>query len=263
MWYGMGCSIYDSFVQQYSGGIDVYIDKRSRKEVSLAHRIETRMSETVEKNGGGGSGGAEDIEEKMALLQFLVELQKKDPEALQEMLKSLGMEKLAPLFGIKQDNKDSSVSSSSPSAAGAGLESMDDLMSAIKQLRSTTDEDRPGTANDLLNALKLKKEAPAKGIEIHPEAGFSYKTTRLSDGKKVFVNMTVHESIEKPSIKKKLDPNTGEEVEGMNIPMSVGVVREEKDKKGEACNVYDIVVHPDVINESDNDPTGKLCKRHA
>jgi hypothetical protein len=98
---------------------------------------------------------------------------------------------------------------------------------------------------------------PQKGIHIKPLPGFAFKTSRVSDGKKVFINITQHEVIDKPGLKKKLDAD-GNEVEGMNIPMSVGTGRLEIDKKGVECEVFDIVVNPDVVHDVVEDGTGKF-----
>lgn len=55
---------------------------------------------------------------------------------------------------------------------------------------------------------------------------------------------------------KKLDAE-GQEVEGLNVPMSVGIGRADADKKGQACTVYDIVVHHSVLKDCTEDMTGK------
>lgn len=68
--------------------------------------------------------------------------------------------------------------------------------------------------------------------------------------------MTQHEAIAEPGLKKKLD-HEGNEIEGMNIPMSVGPAMEDIDKKGVPCIIYDIIVNPIVITESTADKTGK------
>lgn len=57
-------------------------------------------------------------------------------------------------------------------------------------------------------------------------------------------------------MKKKLNEE-GEEVEGMNIPLSVGPVRNGKDKSGVDCTIYDVIVNPQVVQDVLNDPTGK------
>jgi hypothetical protein len=66
-----------------------------------------------------------------------------------------------------------------------------------------------------------------------------------------------------PALKKKLDAS-GEEVEGMNIPLSVGPRRFDKDKSNVKCHVYDVIVNPTVITDVVEDITGKkrdfLCQ---
>ena len=78
----------------------------------------------------------------------------------------------------------------------------------------------------------------------------------MNDDKKVFINICQHEDIDIPGVKKRLN-DAGEEIEGMNIPMSVGAPREEFDKSNHSCRVYDIIVNPVVLTEAENDKTGQ------
>ena len=48
---------------------------------------------------------------------------------------------------------------------------------------------------------------------------------------KVFINLCQHEGVEKPVMKKRLN-DEGEEVEGLNVPLSVGPPRPTEDAKG-------------------------------
>ena len=99
------------------------------------------------------------------------------------------------------------------------------------------------------------------------------KTKRNNLQTKVFINVCTHELIDKPGVKKKLD-DKGEEIEGINIPMSVGANRKgnlfqyitqhaniimfvDKDKAGVECYVYDIIVNSAVLAECKEDKTGK------
>jgi hypothetical protein len=124
---------------------------------------------------------------------------------------------------------------------------LEELAEAIKDFK-TESEKIPET-------MKLSQQKQ-KGLEIQPIPGFVYKTLRADDKKKVIINITSHEILEKPAVKKKLDKD-GNEVEGINIPISVGIGREETDKSGIPCLVYDLIVNPEVIQEVDEDKTGK------
>lgn len=74
------------------------------------------------------------------------------------------------------------------------------------------------------------------GAVVKPIPGFVVKTKDASGGK-VFVNMTHHELVESYSAA----PVTPEEAakhnidQGVRIPLSLGNVREESDKKGDPC----------------------------
>ena len=57
-------------------------------------------------------------------------------------------------------------------------------------------------------------------------------------------------------MKKRLDEN-GDEIEGLNIPMSVGPAHTGLDHNGATCDVYDIIVNPKVVLEAFEDKTGK------
>ncbi|CAM9439131.1 unnamed protein product, partial [Hapterophycus canaliculatus] len=95
----------------------------------------------------------------------------------------------------------------------------------------------------------------ATGIVISPKPGFVIKTKLLQAGMKVFVNVCHHERIGESGMMKKLDKE-GHEVEGLNIPMSVGPPSVDKDNKGEECIVYDVIINPKTIEECRADKTG-------
>lgn len=93
------------------------------------------------------------------------------------------------------------------------------------------------------------------GIAITPIAGFAIKTKKLKDELKFFINVCYHETIDKPGQKKKLD-NEGNEVEGLNLPLSVGPIRTSLDRAGNVCLVVDAVVHPSVKADIIDDRSG-------
>mmetsp|Transcript_24890 Transcript_24890/g.41478 ORF Transcript_24890/g.41478 Transcript_24890/m.41478 type:complete len:714 (-) Transcript_24890:90-2231(-) len=176
------------------------------------------------------------MEDAQQLLEGLQAMKSANPAAFQQAMQSLGL----PVGGD-----------------GDGLDFEDEgsllqMTDAIKKMRA---EQPDGAA---ANGVNMSKDVPKqpKGITITPTAGFTYKTSRFADGMKVFINMAQHEAIDEPGMKKKLNEN-GEEIEGMNIPMSVGAPRSDQDKKGEACIVYDIIVNPVVVKEATADKTGK------
>ncbi|CAM9119874.1 unnamed protein product [Ectocarpus sp. 6 AP-2014] len=93
------------------------------------------------------------------------------------------------------------------------------------------------------------------GIVISPRPGFVIKTKLVDKGMKVFVNVCQHERIGESSMVKKLDKE-GQEVEGLNIPMSVGPPSVDKDNAGLECIVYDVIINPKTIEECGADKTG-------
>lgn len=95
------------------------------------------------------------------------------------------------------------------------------------------------------------------GIIITPEPGFVIKTKRVDqdNGMKVFINICTHDAVAKPAPKKKLDAE-GNEVEGLNVPISLGNPRPDKDHKGDTSVVYDCIVNPTVMVECKEDDTG-------
>jgi len=196
-----------------------------------------------------------DMEE---LLMGLQQMKLSNPEVFKQAMQSLGLPTESENASMLEEN-----------------DSLLKMAEAIKMIKKpNADEDMIG-GNDLIMSKDKPKQVSAflfysvpshsnssrylcqpKGITITPSAGFSYKTSRVADGLKVFINMAQHELIDAPAIKKKLD-DKGEEVEGMNIPMSVGQPRFSEDKKGAKCVVYDIIVNPIVVTEATADKTGK------
>ena len=61
--------------------------------------------------------------------------------------------------------------------------------------------------------------------------------------------MTSHEIVDE--IEKKDVP--GQEEQGIRIPLSLGSIREDFDKKGEPCQVYDVIWNPETIQQTKDD----------
>lgn len=140
---------------------------------------------------------------------------------------------------------------------------------AAEVLKSMSDEDRenlfaqltekersvllPGGKTSLgKDGIKTEEQ----GLKITPKPGFTLKSRNLKADKKVFINICVHEEIGLPGMKKKLNEK-GEEVEGYNLPMSVGPERTCPDNKGIESIVVDMIVNPEVMVEIREDVTGK------
>ncbi len=98
-----------------------------------------------------------------------------------------------------------------------------------------------------------------EGIMITPTPGFVLKTKvmnkRISEGRKVFINVCYHDQIELPAPKKKLDEN-GNEIEGLNVPLSMSPIRYCEDKTNVPCVVVDAIMNPSVQREMENDTSG-------
>jgi hypothetical protein len=89
------------------------------------------------------------------------------------------------------------------------------------------------------------------GAVIQPNAGFVVKTKSAAG--KVFVNMTHHDLVEgfeeKPITKSEADKLGSSDV-GLRIPLSLGTVREENDKKGDPVQVYDFIWNTDTVKNA-------------
>lgn len=185
-------------------------------------------------------------EQQEQVLKFLDELdvqRDNDPEAYKKNLRALGL--------IPDGVDDPSMEQ---------LSNLTGLTEAIGQMRTSVSStpamavNLPGGKSVLGNEGIEAKQAA--GIMVTPEPGFTVKTKVLPDGAKVFINLCTHEGLDLPSMKKRLN-DEGESVEGMNVPISVGPVRTEKDKNGTECLVYDMIVNPKVLQDATDDETGQ------
>jgi hypothetical protein len=104
------------------------------------------------------------------------------------------------------------------------------------------------TSRDLI-ALRPQEE----GVLIQPLPRYVIKTKVATD--KLFVNVTSSEAIAVPSTKKRLDAE-GKEIEGMNVPVSVGSLRSCTDKAGKPSLAIDVIVSPKIISDAEPSPLG-------
>lgn len=180
-------------------------------------------------------------EEILQFLAWLEELQEFNPEAFNAVIAHGGSQ-----MGEKGERDNADIK---------------------KELSLLLDYLRTKTNNDTMNSHGARKmdmnfpgsaerPPPVPGIKVKPTPGFTLKTTCLNDESKVFINICSHKEISAPSMKKRLN-DVGEEVEGMNIPMSVGPPHPCRDKSGVVCVAYDVIVSPKVLESSTDDRTGQ------
>lgn len=96
---------------------------------------------------------------------------------------------------------------------------------------------------------QLEKERGNDITFINPEAGYVIKTS-VEGNKKAFINICTNENVAKPSSK----PCTQNGNRGLNwsIPHTMVPPREDVDKKGVRCEVFDAVFHPDTLHLAKN-----------
>ena len=93
-----------------------------------------------------------------------------------------------------------------------------------------------------------------EGIFIRPQPGFTIKT-KSAKQQKLFINVTFHDAIQEPGTKKKLN-EAGKEVEGLNLPLSMGLIRQCSDRAGNECIAVDGILNPVIRRQMEQDTTG-------
>lgn len=93
------------------------------------------------------------------------------------------------------------------------------------------------------------------GAMIQPVPGFVVKT-KDKTGQKVFINMTTHELVD-PFEEKAIPEGDREKFDnsetGIRIPLSMGQLREDFDKKGGMTQVCDVIWNPKTIERCKTD----------
>ena len=85
---------------------------------------------------------------------------------------------------------------------------------------------------------------------INPEPGYVLKTS-VDGNTKAFINVCKNDNVGKPSSRKEKGPN-GHYGMAWSIPHSFAPVREDMDKTGQKCKVFDFVVHPDTYRMAES-----------
>jgi len=94
------------------------------------------------------------------------------------------------------------------------------------------------------------------GAVIQPTPGFVVKTKDINDQSKIFINMTHHdlvEPFEEKSIPKEEAAKIDASETGIRIPLSLGTVREDSDKRGDPVQVFDIIWNPKTVKQAQKD----------
>ena len=97
------------------------------------------------------------------------------------------------------------------------------------------------------------------GAMIQPIAGFVIKT-RDDSGAKVFVNILHHDLIE-PIMKQHIPAEEAAKASpdhtpvGIRIPLSLGTIKEDRDKKGDPVQCYDFIFNPQTVKDAQKDAT--------
>ena len=93
------------------------------------------------------------------------------------------------------------------------------------------------------------------GAVVQPLEGFVVKT-KDSTGQKIFVNMTHHDlvdKIEEKALTAEDAAKYGTSDRGLRIPLSLGAVREDRDKKGDPVQVFDFIWATDTVKLAQKD----------
>ena len=80
---------------------------------------------------------------------------------------------------------------------------------------------------------------------VKPEPGYVLKTATVSDNIKAFVNICKNQHIEEARCNREIGPG-GKSGLNWSIPHSFAPVREDVDKQGNKCKVFDFVIHPNT-----------------
>ncbi|CAI2367262.1 unnamed protein product [Moneuplotes crassus] len=93
---------------------------------------------------------------------------------------------------------------------------------------------------------------PEGGCTIQPNKCFVIKS-KDQNGQKMFVNMTSHELVDPPQEKHLPDSDQP----AVRIPLSLGEIREDFDKKGDPCRVVDVIWNPEAAKKAMKEPLYK------
>ena len=91
----------------------------------------------------------------------------------------------------------------------------------------------------------MEEERGNSVIFINPKPGYVLKTRHMTDGNKIFVNICSDDNIGKPT--SRVETVSGSQGLQWSIPYSQSQPREDIDKGGDKCMVYDVIFHHDTL----------------
>ncbi|XP_063866555.1 PIH1 domain-containing protein 1-like [Scylla paramamosain] len=107
-----------------------------------------------------------------------------------------------------------------------------------------------------LTSLFPSPSTNPKATTIKPKPGLCLKT-REDGGGKVFVNVCTSDALPAPeniTEEELIKILESEEPSDFRVPMSIGAPHKEKDKSGEDCVAYDVVVSPEFFSRLNDSP---------
>lgn len=113
-----------------------------------------------------------------------------------------------------------------------------------------------GEENEELKSLFPSTTAPKKAATIKPKPGVCLKT-REDGGGKVFINVCTSDVLPAPediTDQELIKILESDQPSDFRVPMSIGPPHEEKDKSGENCVAYDVVISPKFFTKMDDSP---------
>ena len=143
---------------------------------------------------------------------------------------------------------------------------MDDFINELKQKNKDFSEEyitmmkqyyqklmnNPTELQNTLNQLKGGKDQidAEGGITITPDEYCCVKTTDET-GQKIFLNLCSSDKVDPPAEQHILEMNNQQ---GVRIPLSLSERYEDFDVHGTACEVYDVIMNPNTLQKTENQP---------
>eukprot|EP00750_Incisomonas_marina_P015170 INCI18103.3.p1 GENE.INCI18103.3~~INCI18103.3.p1 ORF type:complete len:820 (+),score=182.98 INCI18103.3:409-2868(+) len=125
-------------------------------------------------------------------------------------------------------------------------------------LQEISDPKNKKEYDDYLQSLEAKGQVPENVNIVRPKAGFcvKVKTVGKEEPRKVFVNVCSSDQVELPE-SHPVTQKDGRKGETWRLPHFVGPQHVEQDKKGTACETYDVCYHPSALMMGETNPAFK------